>query len=82
VTGPRLCPDPARIRAKADAIKDALRGCGGRELEMLIRYYACGEDLDLVVAEMGATRDELAVLTGRLRQVATRVAARAAVAPR
>ncbi len=75
---PRLAPDAARIRAKSDVLKETLRGCGGRELEMLIRYYTEGQDLERVAAEMDASPKELEEIISRLRGIASRVNARGA----
>jgi len=77
-----LQPDGHRVQVKAEAIKEALRGCAGRELEMLIRYYVCGQDIDKVAAEMGATREELTGLAARLRRIAHQRASRGIAAAR
>ena len=63
-------PSHARIQAKAEVLKSALRDCSKRDLEMLIRYYVNGQDIDQVTSAMGATEEELNVLKWRFRRLA------------
>lgn len=58
-----------RIHEKVAALRPALRNCTRRELEILIRYYVNGQDLEQAVAEMRITKDELRLLKWRLRRL-------------
>ncbi len=51
----------------AKLLQQQLRGCSRRELEMLIRYYANGQDEATVLRQMGASAEEFARLRRRLR---------------
>ena len=60
----------ASIQAMSKLLAQQLRGCSRRELEMLTRYYANGQEEETVLREMGASAEEFARLRLRLRRSA------------
>ena len=67
--GAEAGPAHARIQAKAKVLERALRGCGRRELEMLIRYYVNGQESEQALDSTGATEEEFSLLRRRLRRL-------------
>ncbi len=74
----------AIIETYTRKLRRVLRNCSARELEILTRFYACGQDPARVAREMNCTVEEVNRLRRRVRQavVAARPAAKAAAAAR
>lgn len=60
----------ARVQVMSAALKQCLRTCTRREIELLTRYYAGGEDEKTVLAHTKITAEEFARLRRKLKRTA------------
>ncbi len=56
-----------RIERYARRLRQELRSCTNRELEILVRYYTLGQDADRVAREMRCGLEEIHRLRRRIR---------------